>query len=189
MADINSVIEQITGKFDELFSGLLSTLAVAVVILLLSFITGRVAGRVLARILHELDIDILLKKRGSMMPIEQTIATAVSYAIYFFGILITINHIGLSEIVLYIIIGGALLLIVLATILGIKDFIPNMIAGVVLYYKKLFREGQTIIVNDIEGQVRRIDIIETEIETKQGDHIHIPNQLLIKAQITIRKES
>ena len=122
------------------------------------------------------------------MPLEHTISTLIAYLIYFIAIVMALNHLGLTAVALYIIVGGAVVLVIIATVLGIKDFIPNMIAGIFIYRKGLFKEGQTIIVKNVEGKVRRVSIVETELETKKGDLIYVPNSLLVKSTLMVRKK-
>ena len=162
-------------------------LIIALIMLLTGFIAGRLVGRIVGRLLHEIEVDRTLEKRGWTMPIEESAATLVSYLIYFGAILVAINHIGLTQVFLYMITGGAVLLVVVGTLLGIKDFIPNFIAGIFMYRKQMYRVGQSVIIKNVEGNVRQINIIETQIDTKEGDRIFIPNSLLIKSQVVVKK--
>jgi small conductance mechanosensitive channel len=170
------------------FSGILNKLVVALIILLVGFIVGRIVSRVLSRILHEVELDNILEKAGFRMPLEHTLSTVLSYLIYFIAVVMALNHIGLTTVALYIVVGGAVLLVIIATVLGIKDFIPNMIAGFFIYRKGMFTVGQRIIVKNLEGRVKKISIVETELETKQGDMIYVPNSLLVKSTLLVKKK-
>ena len=182
------VFETALNYLNTLFSAFLDRIVIALIIVLVGFIIGRLVGRLLSRVLHEVELDNILSKAGFKMPLEHTIATLLAYLIYFIAIVMALNQIGLTTAALYIIVGGAVLLVLIATVLGIKDFIPNMIAGIFIYRKGLFKEGQTIIVKNVEGKVKRISIIETELETKKGDVIYVPNSLLVKSTLMVRKK-
>src|SRR3989344_8068188 len=180
--------ETVLGYLNTLFSVFLDRIVIALVIVLIGFIIGRLVGRLLLRVLHEVELDTILSKAGFKMPLEHTISTLLAYLIYFIAVVMALNQIGLTTVALYIIVGAAVLLVLIATVLGIKDFIPNLIAGIYIYRKGLFKEGQIIIVKNVEGKVKRVSIIETELETKKGDVIYVPNSLLVKSTLMVRKK-
>ena len=51
----------------------------------------------------------------------------------------------------------------------------------------IIKKGDKIKVDNLVGKVKKISLIETEIETKSGDIIYIPNSTLTKKEITIKK--
>jgi small conductance mechanosensitive channel len=188
MAGIIDSVQRSALYLNTLFSGVLAKLAVALIIVLIGFIIGRIVSRLVEKVLHELDLDKTLTKAGFKMPVEHTIALFLSYLVYLIAIIMALNTLGLTTVALYIIVGGAVLLVLIATALGIKDFIPNMIAGIFIYRKKLFSPGQKIMITNVEGIVKKISIIETELETKSGDLIYVPNSLLVKSTLTVKKK-
>jgi len=107
-------------------------------------------------------------------------ASFVKYFIYFVFTVWALDRIGLGSIVLNIIAGGAVILIILAFLLSIKDFIPNAIAGLFMQFKGIVRKGDEIRCNDVEGKVVEVELVETRIQAKNGDIIFIPNSNLIK---------
>ncbi|HLD34013.1 MAG TPA: mechanosensitive ion channel domain-containing protein [Candidatus Nanoarchaeia archaeon] len=181
-------IDKVVSYLNGLFSGVLNTLVLVLVILLVGFVLGRLVGRLVGRLLHEFEVDNVLHKAGFKVPVEQSLAALLSYLIYFVAVALALAQLGLTTFVLYIIVGGAVLLILVATVLGIKDFIPNLIAGFFIFRKGLFHEDQIILFKNIEGKVKRISIIETEIETKTGDMVYVPNSLLVKSTLLVRKK-
>ena len=185
---IQTLWNQGMSYINSLFTGVLNKLVVALIILLIGFIIGRLVGRIVGKLLHEIELDSILKRAGLKMPLEKTIATLLSSLIYFAAIIITLNEIGLTTTALYIILGTAVVLVIIATVLGIKDFIPNIIAGIFIYRKALFHEGQKIIIKNVEGRVKTISIVETELETDKGDLIYVPNSLLVKSTLIVKKK-
>ena len=186
MVNVTMLFSRGKGYLNNLFSGLLTNLIVAIIVLLAGFVIGRVIGRIVQKVLHEVELDKMLYKSGFKMPLEHTLGMVTSYIIYFIAVVMALNQLGLTSVVLYIIVGGAVLLIIIATLLGIKDFIPNMIAGFFIYKKGLFREGQKIIIKNVEGKVTKINLFETELETKKGDKIYIPNSMLVKSTLVVK---
>jgi small conductance mechanosensitive channel len=80
-----------------------------------------------------------------------------------------------------------MILIILSTFLGIKDFIPNAVAGFFIQHKKELKVGQKIKIKGMQGTITEITLLETKIETKTGDVIFIPNSVLSKTEVTYVK--
>ncbi|MFC1801656.1 mechanosensitive ion channel domain-containing protein [Nanoarchaeota archaeon] len=188
MSNTTNILSKGGYYVESLFSGFLSKLVIAVVILLVGFIIGKLFGRLVQKVLHEFELDRIVEKTGLKMTLESLIGTLVSFLIYFIAIIMALNQLGLTTIILYIILGGAILLILVSIILGVKDFIPNMIAGFFVHKKGLFKEGNKIKVKGVEGKIKKISLIETEVETAKKDLILIPNSLLVKTAVLIKRK-
>jgi small-conductance mechanosensitive channel len=72
-------------------------------------------------------------------------------------------------------------------ILSIKDFMPNLVSGLILHQKRNIRPGEKIIVNNIEGEVINVTIIETKLRTKNGEIVYIPNSILMNNVVVKKK--
>jgi small-conductance mechanosensitive channel len=81
-----------------------------------------------------------------------------------------------------------LILIILSILLAIKDFIPNIISGFLIYKKNLIQQGDKIKIEGLSGKVRKINLVETEVKTSSGDIIHIPNSTLTKKELVVKKK-
>ena len=93
----------------------------------------------------------------------------------------------LTSSILYIIAAMIMVIIIFSVAISIKDFIPNIIAGIYIHKKKLFKEGDNIKIDNIEGKVQQITLTEIMLITKKGDQVHIPNSILAKKKITKKK--
>jgi len=165
-----------------------SNLVIAVVILLIGFIIGKILGRLIHKGLSELDVDKTLKKGGVKFGIEGFVSKVIEYFIYFLTIIFALNQIGLTTIVLYMIAGVVLIILAVSFILGIKDFIPNFISGIVIYRRGSFiKKGNKIKVNGIEGKVIALTFLEIRIKTKKGDIIYLPNSFITKSKVVVKK--
>lgn len=60
----------------------------------------------------------------------------------------------------------------------------NLISGVFLLFERPFQVGDVISIKDIKGTVETIDWLSTKIKTKDNRLIRIPNEGLIKSEIT-----
>ncbi|MBW2964407.1 mechanosensitive ion channel family protein [Candidatus Woesearchaeota archaeon] len=166
-------------------SGLFYKFVVSIVLLLIGFILGKILGRLLFKFLHSFEVNETFSKlTGTTLKIEEIAETFTTYFIYFVTIVIVLQQIGLVSTILHMIAAGIIILIVLSTFLGIKDFIPNAIAGFFMHSNKKFKVGQKIKVKGMQGRITEITLLETKIETKNGDVIFIPNSVLNKTEVT-----
>ncbi len=169
----------------ELISGLFTRMVVAVIILLIGFVVGKILGKVVKNLLHSIEFNKIIKRAtGINISLEQGISFFVSYFIYFLFIVMALNQLGLTTVVLHMISGAILIIIIISIFLSIKDFMPNMFSGIFIHKKKFINVGDTINVDNTEGKVVYINLVETKIETKRGDIIYLPNSLLTKNKVT-----
>jgi small-conductance mechanosensitive channel len=164
-----------------------NTAAAAVIALLIGFIIGKVVSKLIQRGMHELEVNRILKSAGVPFGMEEFLGHVVEYFIYFIAIVIALDQLGVTAFVLYIVTGIIGLVLVIAFLLAIKDFIPNFIAGLRLSRKKLFRVGDTITVDSVTGRVKAFGLLETTLISRNKDVMHIPNSLLLKKEVKVRK--
>jgi len=173
---------------NNLYSQFFLKFTVAIVILLIGFIIGRIVYKILQKILHEVELNKNLKKAGIKIALEKIISNFAKYFIYFIAVIWALTEIGLTTTILNMISAVVLLLIIISLILAIKDFIPNAFAGFFIHRKKLFKEGDKITIHDVEGTVEKTNLIETEIKTTKGDTMYIPNSIIIKKELFVKKK-
>lgn len=167
--------------------GVVNTIAAAVISLLIGFIIGKVLGKLTQRALNEVEVNHILKKAGIPFGMEELLGHIVEYFIYFIAIVIALDQIGVTAFVLYAIAAAVLAILVIAFVLSIKDFVPNFIAGVRLNYRKYFTVGDTITVGTVTGKVKNFGLLETTLESKNKDIIHLPNATMITQEVRVRK--
>lgn len=178
------IFENITGKVSLVSLNLIA----ALVILLLGIVIGRFVSKLIQRVLKEVEINKILKEEaGVKIPVEQVIASAVKYLIYFVAVIVALDQIGLTTPILNLILIVFLVIIIIFIILAFKDFIPNLMSGLFIHQRRGLNKGDRIKFNGISGTIEDISIIETKIRTKNGDIIFIPNSLLTKEKIIKKK--
>lgn len=165
----------------------LDRVVVAVLVFLIGFIIAKLLGRFVERILREAEINSFAPDFLKGVAIDSIIARLVEYAVYVCTIILTINRLGLTKIFAYSIALGLFFVFILSFILGIKDFLPNLFAGVSIIRKKKFKKGQTVFVDDIEGVIQEINLQEIIIITKKGDKIFVPNSYILKNKLLVKK--
>ncbi|MEO0409699.1 MAG: mechanosensitive ion channel domain-containing protein [Cyanobacteria bacterium P01_A01_bin.135] len=67
--------------------------------------------------------------------------------------------------------------------LGSSSAVANAVAGVILIYTRAFQVGDTIQVNDIDGEVEDKLFLVTRIRTNDNSLVTIPNGLLLSGNI------
>ncbi|MFH1063709.1 MAG: mechanosensitive ion channel domain-containing protein [Candidatus Woesearchaeota archaeon] len=188
MAEFADVVASAYETVKQSTSGIFYKFLVSIVLLLIGFIIGKILGRLIFKFLHSFEVDETFSKlTGTSLKIEVIAESFTTYFVYFVTIVIVLQQLGLASTILNMIAAGVLILIILSTFLGIKDFVPNAISGFILQNKKKFKIGQLIKVKGMQGKIIEITLLETKIETKSGDIIFIPNSVLSKTEVTYVK--
>ncbi len=173
--------------FSELYSvivlDLFKNIMIAIVTLLIGFVIGKILGKLVERFLDELDLNKFFRKFDIRVSMAEIIGILITYIIYAIAIASALKQLHLTSTVLSVIQAILLLALVVSILLGLKDFLPNLFAGLFMASSAIIRVGDYIKVNNAEGQVIRRGLIETLIQTKRGDVIYIPNALMIKQEI------
>lgn len=182
--DIMVIFERSLIYLKDLFASLYLDILAAIIILLVGFILAKLFGKVIQRVLHEIEVDNILKKATRIdVKFESWAGTFVTYFMYFITIIMALNQLNITTTVLQMLSGAVIIIFIISVVLAIKDFVPNTFAGFYIYRNKFIEEGETIRVKGIEGKVIHINLVETKIETKDGDVVYIPNSVLTKTEV------
>lgn len=174
----------------EYVSPFFSRFIVALLIFFMGVVIGRIADKLVQRALHEIELNLLVKKfTGMNMAVEEIIAHGLSFFIYLITVVLALRHMGLAAGVFYILMAGVIMVIVLSLFLTLKDFLPNALSGMQLLLSHKLQKGDHLSLLDMSGKVTEFNLLETHIKTKGGDTIAIPNSLLSKNVLVIKKRS
>lgn len=187
MAEENNIATHVTAPLDFIrgtFNDVMINILVAMLIFFIGFILGRLLGKVLKKVLRHMNLDFFIRKTiGLKFSLEELLSGVVSYFIYIISFIMALNQLGLSTAILQMVIGGAIVVIVISIILSIKDFLPNIMSGMVLREKSFISENDVVRIKDIEGKVIEMGLIETVIQNRHGDRIFIPNIVFTKNEV------
>ncbi|HLD88726.1 MAG TPA: mechanosensitive ion channel domain-containing protein [Candidatus Nanoarchaeia archaeon] len=179
-----SSIENAYNLLKALFSGVLQDFIIAVLIILIGFIIGKILGKLIEKMMNEFEVDRFLRNVGNIrIRLSELVGTMVSFLIYFTAIILALNQLKLTSAVLKWIALAVVVAVIISLALSLKDFLPNVIAGIYLAAKKILEAGDIIKIKEVEGEIKRIGLVETIVEIRSGDSIYIPNVLLIKSEI------
>ena len=123
-------------------------------------------------------LDSFLKKRRIDPKITEVTINLIRYVLYLLLILALASFIGLNI--------GIVVLMVLAAIAVVaftmQNTLVNVGAGFVVVGLKLFKKGDYLEYDGVEGNVRNIDIYHTEIIRSDNSIVFIPNSDLLNSK-------
>lgn len=152
------------------FSGIvyfLPNILVAVVIIFFGIIGGRLAGNLIVSAANQADISY-----------GNVIGKMAQYGLLFISIIIAVDQLGIEisflihiiDIVLAALLFGA----ALAFGLGAKLSISNILASYYIHHN--YKEGDRVKIDEIEGQIVKINSNSVVLNTKEGQ-VNIPAKL------------
>ncbi len=140
----------------------------------LIFIIGLITARLLSA-----KIEKAALKRLS--PHQSMLIRRFVYSIVFILFLISgLQQLGFHFSVLL----GAAGVFTVAISFASQTSVSNLISGVFLLIERPFKVGDTIQVKNLLGKVYSIDLLSTKIVTSDNKLIRLPNESLIKTEIT-----
>lgn len=149
-----------------------------ILIAIILFIGLMLATRMFQRWLRER----VLQPRRLDIGISNSIETAVGYSGIALSAVLAISYAGL-DITNLAIVAGALSL---GIGFGLQSIVNNFVSGLILLVERPVKVGDTIVVGDQTGNVRRISVRSTEIETADRARLIMPNSELITKPVLNR---
>jgi len=104
-----------------------------------------------------------------------TISSLVRYGVLILAILIGLSIIGINLSSLAVVIGA----LGIGIGFGLQNIVANYVAGLVIFFERPLKEGDRILVNGLEGDVVRIKLRSTVINTLTNETIIVPNSQLV----------
>ena len=104
----------------------------------------------------------------------------IFYGIFFLFIVSALQQLGFNLTVLL----GAAGVFTVALSFASQTAASNLISGIFLLFEHPFKVGDSIEVKEITGSVDSIDLLSTKLRTSDNKLVRIPNEVLIKSEIT-----
>jgi potassium-dependent mechanosensitive channel len=133
------------------------------------------ATRIIQRWLRE---QVLAQSRMDA-GITHSIDTAIGYAGIAIAALVAISYAGF-DITNLAIVAGALSV---GIGFGLQSIVNNFVSGLILLIERPVKVGDWIVIGNEQGNVRRISVRATEIETFDGASLIVPNSELITGRV------
>ena len=182
--DINLAVDKAYIFLKTIITNLGMSLVVAVIILLIGLIAGKLIGKLVKKLLHEIEVDAIIKKTTRIdVNLERMLSVSVAYFIYFITIIMVFNQLNITTTVLQMLSAAVIVLVVISILLAIKDFMPNLFAGFYIAKNRFISIGEVIRIKGLEGKIVQIILLETKLETIDGDIVYVPNSAITKTEI------
>ena len=139
--------------------------------LALTFIVGKLVSRLLLK---------LFEKTPFPENIERAIGRVARYVVYAIGIFVVIGLLGFDLTSLILGLGAFSIAISFA----MSTLIQNLVSGLLVQADRAFQIGDRIEIKGVEGDVVKISVRTTVIETDEGHRVYIPNSLFLTNLLT-----
>lgn len=162
---IRTVLVESWNNFIELLPAILIAAIIFIIGMFLIKQIGRAAQSIIAtRAKDPLVIDFLVNIINMILTILLVV--------------ICLSILGLGSITDKILAGAGITTFLVG--FALKDIGENFLAGIIMAFRRPFRVGDLIEVNNVKGKVQRMSLRETSIKTLDGIDIFIPNGIIIK---------
>ncbi len=168
-----SIFEIFTYTFEigQLRISLLNTLYAFLVIVATSL-----AVRYWRYFLH----DKLLQDSGLETGLKDSVTAISVYLAWSIGILIALYAFGLSSASMAVAFGA----VGIGLGFGLQNIFNNFISGIILLFERPIQVGDAIEINGTWGEVRKINVRSTLVQTYDNASLIIPNSEFISSQVT-----
>jgi potassium efflux system protein len=147
------------------------TIVLAVPLLYLASWVSKLTRRVLeASVLRKLTLD---------EEVRFTIASLVRYGVLVVAILVGLSILGINLSSLAVLFG----VLGIGLGFGLQNVVANYVAGLVIFLERPLKEGDRILVNNLEGDVVQIRLRSTVINTLTNETIIVPNSQLVNNMV------
>jgi potassium efflux system protein len=133
----------------------------------------------LARITRRFVDGAVLSQLSIDEAMRFSISTLVRYLVLILGVLIGLSLIGINLSSLAVLFG----VLGIGVGFGLQSVVANFFAGIVIIFERPIKEGDRILVNNLEGDVVRIRLRSTVINTLTNETIVVPNNQLVNNSI------
>ncbi|NCN42459.1 mechanosensitive ion channel, partial [bacterium] len=135
---------------------------------------------VLAFVTRKTSFSLIRKRKGSVL-VAQAITNVISLSIVLVGLYFALRSSGLSGLA-FTVLGGTGM-IGIGVGLALKSSFENYASGIMISVRDLFRKGEIVQINGVEGFVQAVTSRGTSLMDYEGNHITIPNSEVFKSTI------
>ena len=151
-------------------------LTIGSILALVLILTGTFLLTGLIKLLVE---PVILKRANLPRGIPAAISVTIRYFLIILGFMFALSAAGI-ELGKFSLLAGAL---GVGIGFGLQNIVNNFISGLILVYERPLQVGDTIEVENLLGQVKRIGIRSSNVRTYDGAEVVVPNGNLISNQL------
>lgn len=161
---IQTVVQKLESWIDT-FISMLPNMAVTLLLLIIFLLLAKYGSKLFRKLFH---------KASENEALGNLFSTIVYGVILSIGLFIMLGVLGLDRALTSILAGIGV--IGLALGFAFQDIAANFVSGVILAFRRPFKIGEIIQIDDIMGRVTRTGLRDTAVETFQGQEVYIPNK-------------
>jgi small conductance mechanosensitive channel len=169
------VINILLEKLEDWLEGLAASFPnfiVAILIVTAFWVLARLTRSVVSR---------LLLRFADNAPVANLVAGIAQTTIVMGGFFIALGILNLDKTVTSLLAGAGV--VGLAIGFAFQEIASNFIAGILIAFRKPFKIGDIVKVNDYEGRIQDIDLRTTRISTYDGLEVIIPNKDMFTSSV------
>ena len=163
--------KELWNKIVNFFSGKIMQIVTFFAVLIIGIIVVKIIINITRRVL----------KKSKMDKIAQHFLIAIlKFVLYLILVLALLSIIGVQ-------ITGILTAfsaVILAVGMALQGNIANLANGIVIVSTKMFKKGDYIIVNGVEGSIDKINFLFTTINTTDNKKVTIPNSTIVNSEVS-----
>jgi len=171
MVTMENLAQLTTQSLESVFL-FLPRLAGACLILLGAFYAGRMLARA---------IGLLMAKISGMQIHDTFFRSLIRLMVFYFGIVLALNVLGMEKLALSLLAGGGVTAIVLG--FAFREIGENFLAGIFLAFSRPFNVGDLINSEGLEGRVKSIALRFTHLRAVDGRDIYVPSSQLFSKPV------
>ena len=150
----------------------LKSISLAVLIIFLTHLINRIGRSVIA--------EKALEKQTLERGLKDSILTITSYLIWGLGLVLALGTLGVNATSLAVVFGA----ISIGIGFGLQNIFNNFISGLILLFERPIQVGDTVEVNGLWAEVKKINVRATVVQTFDNASVIIPNSDFISLQVT-----
>jgi potassium-dependent mechanosensitive channel len=139
-----------------------------------------VLTHVIVRFWRHILRDKLLDNKDLEPGLKDSVTSITVYIAWALGILIALRAFGLSTTSMAVAFGA----LGIGLGFGLQNIFSNFISGIILLFERPIQVGDAIEINGTWGEVRKINVRSTLVQTYDNASLIIPNSDFISSQVT-----
>ncbi len=133
-----------------------------------------------ARIWKQVMSERILVKSGLSKGAKDSVITISVYIVWCIGFLFSLTAFGLNTTSLAVVFGA----LSIGLGFGLQNIFNNFISGLILLFERPIQVGDVVEVGDVWGEVKKINVRSTLVQTYDNASLIIPNSEFISSLVT-----
>ncbi len=183
------ILSTLIGLLNGTTSGFFNNYVAALIILLVGVILGNLVGQLMRKLLNSFGINKLIRRTGLGISLEEILSGVFRYIVYLVTIVLAMNQVGMTRTLVEGVCLAVALILIISICIALKDFVPNLIAGLYLLHGNTVKVGDSVEFDNTKGKVIAIHIMDSRLETGKKEFLVVPNSTMLKKLIKVKKSS